>query len=610
MRIYLRMLRYLWPYKGLILVHVLFIVLHMIFSLVNFTIIIPLLDVLFNQVDTSPTASEELPPFDISVDYIKMLFAKVFGIVIADYGRWGAMQFICLVLITSVLLASVFRYLALVLLVTARVRALQDLRQQLFHRVIYLPVRFFTSQKKGDTLSRFSNDLAEVDGNIFNSFKEMLKAPIMIAGYFAILFSMSLKLSLITLFILPLSGACISLIIKRLRKRAQQQHASMGLLTSILEESLHAMPIIKSFTAENYVLGKFGNELRRYIRLNLSITRRIESVAPLSELLATCVVCLLLLVGSYFILHQEDALTASEFIAFLLIFSQVLNPFKALTTGFSSIQKGLAAGERIMSLLHAPNTLIEDEHPLSVTHFRKNIAFEGVSFSYGEKPVLENIHLQIEKEKIIALVGPSGAGKSTLSYLIPRFYDVSTGHILLDGHPITRYRVKDLRSLIGIVAQEVILFHDTIFQNIAFGKPKATPTEIERAARIANAHDFIIAHPHQYETIIGEGGLKLSGGQRQRINIARAMVKDPPILILDEATSALDSASERLVQEALQKIMKKRTCLIIAHRLSTIQHADEIIVLEQGRIIERGNHSTLLKKKGAYKKLIDMQSFH
>ena len=610
MRIYFHMLRYLWPYRWLLLADFGCMLLHMCFSLVNFTIIIPLLNLLFNTVETATHQSEAWPPFELSVTYARAAFEHIFHLIIADYGRWGALQFICAVLLGSALLASVFRYLSLLLFEASTLHAIQNLRKNLFHKVMYLPVNFFTTQKKGNILSHFSNDINEVQYSLFNSFKTLLKEPIMVLGYFGVLFSMSVKLSLITLLVLPLSAFFINLILKRLRRRAQQQQASVGAITSIIEESLQAVPIIKSFTAERYVLGKFGTEVQRYVRLNLSIVRRTISISPISEFLALCVICLLLTIGGAFVLREDSELSAAAFIAFLMIFSQVLSPFKNIANAFGSVQKGLAAAERILKLLQTPDSLKEAPNPRPLTHFQEAIVFEKVTFSYVEQAVLKNINLRIEKNKIIALVGPSGAGKSSLSQLIPRFYDATEGQILIDNHPITDYKVKDLRNLIGIVAQEVVLFHDTIFENIAFGKPNATEDEVRQAAHIANAHDFISAQPEGYETIIGEDGMKLSGGQRQRLNIARAIVKNPPILILDEATSALDSASEQLVQQALYQVMQARTCLVIAHRLSTIQNADKIIVLNQGEIIEQGTHSSLLKHNGLYKKLIDMQSFH
>ena len=610
MRTYFHMLRYLWPYRWLMIIYAGLTLLYMCFSLVNFTIIIPLLNVLFNTVPTSKQLSTSWPTFEASLDYGKAVFEYVFNLVIRDYGRWGALRFICLALIVSVLLANAFRYLSAVLFSSAKLRAIQDLRKELFSKVMYLPVRFFATQKKGDVLSRFSNDINEVESSLFNSFMVLIKEPIMIIGCCVFLFSMSVKLSLITLLILPLSMFFISLIIKRLRRRAQQQQASIGNVTSIIEESLRAAPIIKSFTAEQYVLKKFGSELQHYLRLSLSIVRRIESISPISEFLGASVICLLLTTGGYFVLKEESELSASAFIVFLLAFSQVMKPFKNISMVAGSMQKGLAASERILELLHTPDTLSEDPNPLPLTSFQKEIVFKSVYFSYSEKPVLKAINLCIEKNKVIALVGPSGAGKSSISQLIPRFYDPTEGQITLDGHSISRYKIKDLRHLIGIVAQEVILFHDTIFQNIAFGKTDATESEVKQAARIANAHEFIMEKPKQYQTIIGEDGLKLSGGQRQRLNIARAMIKDPPILIFDEATSSLDSVSEQLVQRALYQVMKKRTCLVIAHRLSTIQNADQIIVLNKGKIIEHGTHTNLLQQGGLYKKLTEMQSFH
>ena len=610
MHTYLYVLSYLKPYKGFMLVYVICTLLYIVFSIANLTIIIPLLNFLFDQGGHIP---EELPEFGITVDYFLSLFNYFLNTVIEAHGRWGALQFICATFFFSTLLASAFRYLASISFTSASIRAIQRLRSCLFEKIIHLPIRFFSSQKRGDTISRLANDVREIDILISSTCNTLIKDPIMIMGHLFIIFSISWQLSLITLVTLPVLILIIVLIIKRLRRKSHEHQGSLSLMTSIIEESLQGISIVKSFTAERYVINKFNSEIRRYIRLYLSIVRRTDSIPGVSDVFGALTISLLLIMGGYFILEQKNSSTtmsASELIAFLIIITQVFSRAKSILSALGNLQKGIAAGDRIRSILNISETLKEEPSALSISRFSQNIEFKNVDFAYEELIVLEDISLSIEKNKVLALVGPSGAGKSTLSSLIPRFYDPTQGRILLDGEPMTSYKIRDLRQLIGIVPQEIVLFNDTILENIAFGKPGASLLEIEKAARIANAHEFIMEQPLQYQTVIGDSGIRLSGGQRQRINIARAVLKDPPILILDEATSSLDSASEQQVQEALQQVMQQRTCIVIAHRLSTVQHADEIVVMDKGHIIARGTHHFLLKANTLYKKLIDLQSFH
>ena len=606
MSIYLKMLQYAWPYKFKGFTYAILTVLYAVFSVANLAILIPLLNILFNQVEGE--VSKSLPAFSLSIGYLRDLFNYYFHLIIQEYGKWAALKFVCTVTVISMCFANVFRYLSSLIIVKINMDAVKDLRKELFAKVINLPLSFFANKKRGDILARFLHDVIEVEGSILGSLKSVLKDPIFIVGYFAVLITISLKLSLITFLVLPISGVAIARIIKSLRRRAHQQQASAGEINSIVEETIHAMPVIKSFTAENYMNRQFASELNHYTKISFSVSRKLNSAGPISELCGLVVIIALILVGGYLILSEQSALSASEFITFIIIVSQILGPVKSIHSSISSIQTGLAGGKRILELLEIDNT-IKDITPTKPLHtFQKNILFRNVCFRYEENSVLEDINLQIRKNEHVALVGESGAGKSTLSYLLPRFYDIDQGEILLDGYNIKNYKISDLRTLIGVVSQDTILFHDTIYQNIAFGRPEASREEVIEAAKLANAHHFIEEQSQGYDTIIGEKGLKLSGGQRQRISIARTILKNPPILILDEATSSLDSVSENMVQEALHYAMKDRTSLVIAHRLSTIKYVDRIIVLEKGRIQAMGSHQELLDKSRLYKEFIDMQS--
>jgi subfamily B ATP-binding cassette protein MsbA len=436
----------------------------------------------------------------------------------------------------------------------------------------------------------------------------VFREPATILLYFGVLFFMSFKLTLFTMLIIPISGAIIGGITKRLKKSAVQSQESLGRIVNILDETLGGMRVIKAFNAERFVRGKFDQETDHYSDVNVSMARKNELAAPISQFLGVSVVAGILVYGGSLVLSGESDLSASDFITYIIIFTQVLNPAKEISRAVSSIQRGIASAERIFEVIDTPSLIKSPDHPKPLTEFNQRIEFKQVGFAYGDTPVLREINFVLEKGKTIALVGPSGGGKSTLADLVPRFYDPTSGQILLDGVDLKLFATTDLRSLMGIVTQESILFNDTVFNNIAFGLEGITEAQVIDAAKIANAHQFISQLEEGYQTNIGERGSKLSGGQRQRLSIARAVLKNPPILILDEATSALDSESELLVQEALTKLMSHRTTLVIAHRLSTIQHADEILVIEKGQIVQRGTHAELIKVDGLYQKLSTIQS--
>jgi subfamily B ATP-binding cassette protein MsbA len=609
MNTYLRILSFARPYRRYLPQYLLFAVLAIVFGLINFTLLIPLFNVLFDQVGAEEAGQgRSLPPFSLSVDYLIGVFNYYFLKIIEQHGRVGALVFVCIVIVISVLLANLFRYASALTLAKIRARVILKLRMRIFDQVTQLHLGYFSTERKGDILSRITSDVQEVEYSVVNTLRVAFKEPATIIGYFLVLLFMSVKLTLFTVLVMPVSGYIIAQIAKRLKAKATQSQESLGRLLSMLDETLSGMRIVKAFNARPLIRRRFEEEVGVYARLNVSMARKQEAASPLSEFVGVAVVAGILLYGGVLVLNDNSELSASEFITYIILFSQILPPAKAISNALSSIQRGLASGERIFSIIDTPPLIQDQPNAQALSRFVHHIRFEGVSFAYEQDAVLRNINLTVEKGTTVALVGPSGGGKSTLADLIPRFYDPTEGTIYLDDQPLTAYTVASVRQQMGIVTQESILFNDTIFNNIAFGKPDASFEEVTRAARIANAHDFILETPEHYHTLVGERGAKLSGGQRQRISIARAVLKNPPILILDEATSALDSESERLVQEALANLMKNRTSVVIAHRLSTIQHADEIVVVQRGEIIERGRHDELVEQGGLYSKLSAMQT--
>ncbi len=608
MNTYLRILSFSRPYRRFVPQYIIFTLFSIVFSLVNFTLLIPLLEVLFNQVDAGAQSPEVLPPFTFSIDYIKTVFNYYFAEVIAKHGQVGALIFVCSITITSVFLSNLFRYFSNIIMAKLRADVVRNLRNRIFDQVSRLHIGYFTNERKGDMLSRITNDVQEVEVSVVSSLKVVFKEPVTIIGFFFVLFTMSFKLTIFTLVFLPVTGIIIAEVIKRLRKSAEQSQESLGRIVNILDETLSGMRVVKAFNAENFIRKKFGQEVDTYADINVSMAKKKDLAPPLSEFLGAVVMAGILLYGGILVLTDGSSLSASEFMAYIVIFSQVLAPVKSINQAFSNIQRGLASGERIFATIDTQPEIQDKPDAEELQAFDKEISLQHVYFAYEEENVLKDINLVIPKGKTIALVGPSGGGKSTLADLVPRFYDPTKGEVLLDGKSLKEYTVTSVRKLMGIVTQESILFNDTIFNNIAFGVPHASMEDVVHAAKIANAHHFIMETPNQYETVIGERGSKLSGGQRQRISIARAVLKNPPILILDEATSALDSESEKLVQEALTNLMKNRTSIVIAHRLSTIQHADEIVVVQDGNIVERGNHDELIEQDGLYRKLSGMQA--
>ena len=608
MKTYLRIIRYARPYADFLPLYFVLTILTIVFSIFNFTLIIPLLNVLFNQTETATAIPKALPHFTLSTSFFTDAFYYYFGQIIAAYGRMGALSFVCGAVIISVFFSNLFRYLSLRLIARVRARVIRGLRFDLYQRILQLPLSFFNAERKGDLMSRFTNDVQEVETSVVNTLTGVIRDPLTIVFYFVVLFTMSAKLTLFSLILLPISGGIIASVSKRLRKQAKQSQKTLGTMLSVIDETLGGVRVIKAFNAQQYILGKFMDQNDQYARTSRNIDNTRDLASPFSEFAGVTVVAGLLYFGGALVLGGQSDLTAAKFIGYIILFSQVLTPAKALSSSFGNIQRGLVAGERVLSIIDTEPAIRDRPDATVLPPFEREIEFHDLSFSYGDTPVLYDINLTIKKGQTVALVGGSGGGKSTLADLLPRFYDPSQGQILIDGHDLRACSLHSVRDQMGIVTQESILFNDTIFNNIRFNTA-ATEAEVMEAARIANAHAFIIASPDGYQTVIGDRGSRLSGGQRQRLSIARAILRNPPILILDEATSALDTESEKLVQEALQRLMQNRTSLVIAHRLSTVQHADEIVVLQHGRIVERGTHDELLRREGGvYQRLSSMQT--
>lgn len=604
---YFRLLGFLRPYKTQAFLSIFFNLLTVVFSLFSLTMIVPFLNVLFSQ-DRHYVKSE----LSLSVKSLLNNFNYYLAQFVDQHGQMQALMLISLLVVVLFFLKNLTRYLAMVYLAPVRNGVVKDIRRSLYDKILSLPVGYFSDERKGDIMARMTNDVQEIEWSIMASLEAMFREPLNIIIFLLTMFTLSPQLSLFVLVLLPVAGLIIGRIGKSLKKNSVRVQHKMGELLSSIEETLGGLRIIHAFTAEDVQRGKFGDINSQHYKLMNRIARRRDLASPLSEFLGTLVMTVVMYFGGKLVLGNTGALEPSEFIAFIAIFSQVIPPAKNLTTGYYNVQKGLASAERVYTILDAHIAVKEvlDAEPIKT--FTNSIEYRDVSFRYrkGEPDyVLKNVNLKIEKGKTIALVGQSGSGKTTLADMLPRYYDADNGGIFIDGKDLRQLKIKDLRKLLGVVTQESILFNDTVFNNIAFGITDATQQAVEQAARVANAHEFIATLPDGYQTMIGDRGGKLSGGQRQRLSIARAVLKNPPVLILDEATSALDTESERLVQDALTNLMKQRTTLVIAHRLSTIIHADEIIVMHKGEIVERGTHQELLAVSGYYKKLYELQSF-
>ena len=609
MKIFLRLFSFASPIRQFAVPFFFLSILGVIFGLINFTLLIPVFELLFDQPEKSAAQlTPILPTFNFSLIYFKDLFYYYFQSIINSSGKVGALKTVSVAIVISVILSNIFKYLSARVIENFRLLIVNRMRTGIFKKLTEIDIQYFSTQRKGDLISRFMTDVTIIQESIIRSVQVILREPIAIILNFAVLFTISSQLTFFALLLIPASGLLISIIVKRLKKHATAAQESVGTLVSSIEEGINGVKIIKSFNAEKYIQEKFTVINTWTSKIHRRLARRVLLAAPVSEMMGVITVAALLYYGGTLILQQGSNLKGAEFIGYIIIFSQIINPAKAISEAFGNITQGISAGERVFQLLDAPEKIVNKVNPLSKTSFNESIELKNVSFAYGDKKVLDEVSFKILKGSTTALVGPSGGGKTTLMDLLPRFIDPLNGAICLDNTDIKDIKMHDVRALMGIVNQETILFNDSILNNIAFGR-SYTLEEVIEAAKIANAHEFIVNTANGYQTNIGDRGMKLSGGQKQRICIARAVLANPPILLLDEATSALDTESEKVVQNSLKKLIKNRTSIVIAHRLSTIQEADQIIVLDNGKIEEQGTHNELIQANGLYKKLISMQSF-
>lgn len=600
----LKVLKYAIPYWGFALLNILFNILSVLFSLVSFAAVIPVLNILFKLEKPLESVGE----LEWNLESLKTHFYYQIGNLIEAYGELKVLAFICVLLVVFYFVKNLFRYMAMYYIAVVRNGVVRDIRNALYLKILILPLSYYSEKKKGDIISRMTTDVQEVEWSVLSSLEMMFRDPVTIISYLVTLFLLDYELTLMVLVLLPVSGLLIGQIGKSLKRTSAKGQIKMGELLSTIEETISGLRNIKAFNAIDWADGNFRETNERYNQLMVRLFRKRDLASPLSEFLGIAVSVFVIWYGGKIILSPGSTMDAAMFIMYIMVFSQIINPIKAISTAIYNIQKGGASIERIEQVLMAEEIITEKEDALPVKEFNQSIEYRNVWFRYEENDVLKNINLTIPKGKSIALVGSSGSGKSTMADLLPRFYDVTQGEILIDGTSIRDFIISDVRALMGIVSQETILFNASVYDNIVFGMKGVKPEEVVAAAKVANAHEFIMQMPEGYETNIGDRGVKMSGGQRQRISIARAVLRNPPLMILDEATSALDTESERLVQDALVNLMQNRTSLVIAHRLSTVQHADEIIVLNQGEIAERGTHNELMSKNGVYKRLHEMQS--
>jgi len=611
MKSILRILGYVRSYLKYAALNVLFNVLAVLFDVFSLTMIFPFLSLLFGTqklVSSAPPLSLDPSSF---IDNFYFQLSKIIAPdgVINNEGQVNGLLFICVLVIVLFFLKNLFRYLALFFMSPIRYGVVRDIRAQVYKKLLSLPLSYYSEKRKGDIIARMTTDILEIEVSIMNSIEVVFKDPLMIIAVLTALLLMSAKLTIFVFILLPITGFLIGRVGRSLKKTSAEGQKQTGQLISLIEETISGMRVIQAFVAEKKVVDKFKRQNNKVMRTFTKMIRKRDLSSPMSEFLGVTVMVIILWFGGKMVLNDSDGLVPELFITYIVLFSRILSPSKSFSTAYYNIQKGTASLDRISEVLDAEEKIIDKPGAAAISSFENEIVYKDLSFSYDTAPTLEGINATISKGMTIALVGQSGGGKTTLANLLPRFYDYDAGSLTIDGKPIQDYKLHDLRNLMGIVTQESILFNDTVLNNIAFGVDKASKEEVVEAAKIANAHEFIEQLENGYDTNIGDSGSKLSGGQRQRLSIARAILKNPPILILDEATSSLDTESEKMVQEALFNLMKNRTSIVIAHRLSTIQHADEILVLQDGKITERGDHATLLEKKGAYSKLYELQTF-
>lgn len=580
-------------------------VLSLLFGVVNYALLGPLLTVLFDS--TTVPVNLAKPEFELSVSYFTSLFSYCLSCVTASGGIVRGLLFVCLSIVVTCFFSDLCRYLSQKILVNMKTGLMKNLRGDLFRKISSMDVGYFSDRRRGDVISSISNDVGEVQNSVASSFHVLFREPILALGFLAMLFYMSPKLTAVSLVALPVSAVFVTRLTRKLRAGSVETQSLMGQIISHFDEAISGLRIIRAFNAGAHVGKSFEKVNEDHRRVSRAVFSRQELASPTSEFLGITIAAVVLFYGGWLNIHGELGMTWQQFVVYIMFYWKVLEPAKAVANSYAAVQKGIVSAERVFAILDEPEGVRSGELPLK--EFNRCIEFDDVSFSYSGEPVLRNVSFNIPKGKTVAVVGPSGAGKSTIADLIPRFWDITGGSIRIDGVDIRRCRLADLVSMLGIVTQETILFNDTVYGNIAFGMPDVTEADVIAAAKVANADEFIEKLPEGYMTSIGDRGSKLSGGQRQRIAIARAVLKNPPVLILDEATSSLDTESERVVQEALGRLMENRTSLVIAHRLSTIRHADEIIVLQDGRIVERGTHSDLLAGHGLYSRLCELQDF-
>ncbi len=594
---------YIKKYPRLVLGYFSLNLLSALFSLISLTMVAPFLSLIFGL-----QGNEGLKPSRFSLgSFTDVLYAKLAALNQTAGGKIEALGIVCTIIITAILLKNLFLYGSIYLLTPIRNGIINDMRTNMFSKILMLPVGFFNEQRKGDIMSKLTNDLQDVEFSAISFLESFIREPILIVLYLSYMIRLSPELSFFLLIFLPVSGLIIGRIGRSLKKVSTSVQMKLGDILSTIEETIGGIRVVKAFNAEQQQLDRFASENKSLFLLKNRAIRKRELASPMSETLGIISVCCVLYYGGTLVLQHEFALSGPDFLTYIAIFTQVINPLKAFSTATYNMQKGAASIERIQELIGEEQIVKESSNPRPIKKFEESIELRNVSFSYPDRKVLSNINLKIRKGQTIALVGSSGSGKSTLADLIPRFHDATAGEVLIDGVNIREYAIADVRGLMGIVTQEPILFNDTVSKNIALGNPLASEEDVVRAAKIANAHGFISEKEQGYDTVVGDRGSKLSGGEKQRVTIARAVLKNPPILILDEATSSLDTESEKWVQEAINHLMKDRTSIIIAHRLSTIRHADEIIVLQQGSVAERGKHEELIAQKGIYSKLVSMQ---